>query len=75
MTPPSARWSKISESLNVGEPFFLPDSDGEALLEDPLLPLLASVSAANWPLTVGIHIERFRLSRSREAIPSLPPDR
>src|SRR5258708_19919014 len=38
MTPSLGTLAKISEALNVGlNRFFIPESDGEALLEDPFI--------------------------------------
>ena len=46
MTPSLGTLEKISEALNVGlNRFFIPESDGEALLEDPFIQGSAAVPA------------------------------
>ena len=53
MTPSLGTLEKISEALNVGlNRFFIPESDGEALLEDPFIqglrPFLRSLDWEQW---------------------------
>jgi len=48
MTPSLGTLEKISEALNVGlNRFFIPESDGEALLEDPFIQGCVR-SCGNW---------------------------
>ena len=53
MTPSLGTLEKISEALNVGlNRFFIPESDGEALLEDPFIqglrPFLQQLDWEQW---------------------------
>ena len=53
MTPSLGTLEKISEALNVGlNRFFIPESDGEALLEDPFIqglrPFLRQLDWEQW---------------------------
>src|SRR5260370_40571006 len=53
MTPSLGTLEKISEALNVGlNRFFIPESDGEALLEDPFIqglrPFLRQLDWEHW---------------------------
>src|ERR1700755_3078883 len=53
MTPSLGTLEKISEALNVGlNRFFIPESDGEALLEDPFIqglrPFLRQLDWEPW---------------------------
>jgi len=58
MTPSLGTLEKISEALNVGlNRFFIPESDGEALLEDPFIQGLRPFLRPTRLGTVAVHIE------------------
>ncbi len=58
MTPSLGTLEKISEALNVGlNRFFIPESDGEALLEDPFIQGLRPVFAPVGLGAMAIHSE------------------